>query len=158
MKSSVFVLVVCALAITGFLIFSSLTSVSPRIHWIENYDEALQKSQATNKPLLLFFTGSDWCIWCNRLEKEVFEDPQFIASAGDSYIFLKLDFPSNKRQDNRIAKQNSQLQSKYHIEGYPTIILLDSNERLIGTTHYEAGGGKKYALYLKKLANSDTVY
>lgn len=153
MKSAVFSLVVLALAITGFMLFSGLTSSPQRISWETNYPTAVEKAKRENKPLLLFFTGSDWCVWCNRLEKEVFDTNDFIKNAGDNYIFVKLDFPMNKQQDSQLAKQNHQLQEKYSIEGFPTLIILNSDETFIGTANYEAGGGRKYAKHLEGIVS-----
>lgn len=80
-----------------FLIVSALTYQVPiraeNIHWLTNFDEAVNQSRNTSKPVLILFTGSDWCTWCTRLEKEVFSTNEFAQAASDSFIFLKLDFP-----------------------------------------------------------------
>ena len=151
MKSAIFSLVILALAVTGFVIFSGLTSSPQRLAWEVDYSKALTRAQEENKPMILFFTGSDWCVWCNRLEKEVFESGDFLKNAGESYIFVKLDFPMNKQQDAQLAKQNHQLQEKYSIEGFPTLIVLDSKGSYVGVANYEAGGGRKYAKLLESL-------
>ena len=150
MKSAILGLVVFALAITGFMVFSGLTSSAQRISWETNYHQAVKKAKEENKRIILFFTGSDWCVWCTRLEKEVFNTDDFVSLAKDKYVFVKLDFPMNKEQEAGLAKQNQELQEKYSIEGFPTLIILNSDETFLGTANYEAGGGRKYAAMLEK--------
>ena len=38
-----------------------------------DYKAALAKAKAENKDVLIDFSGSDWCRWCVKLDKEVFE-------------------------------------------------------------------------------------
>lgn len=47
--------------------------------WHTNVKEAIDLAKKEDKPLFLFFTGSDWCGWCIRLQKEVFKTPEFEA-------------------------------------------------------------------------------
>lgn len=106
-----------------------------------------------------FFTGSDWCSWCNKLEEEVFDDPEFAQAAADQFIFLKLDFPLNTSLPANLAAQNKQLQKKFDIRSFPTVILIDANyQQQIGTTGYRAGGGKQYATHLFGMVNDYAGY
>ncbi len=118
--------------------------------WHTNYAEALKKAQSQNKRLLLNFTGSDWCGWCIRLDKEVFSQAEFIQYADKNLICVKLDFPRGKQLPAAEAKQNFELQGKYRVQGYPTIVILDKNEKFLGNTGYQAGGAKNYAEHLEK--------
>ncbi len=74
----------------------------------------------------MFFTGSDWCGWCKKIENEIFADPEFARAAGDRFVFVDLDFPINKPQSADLSQQNAQLKQRFGITGFPTIILLDS--------------------------------
>lgn len=118
------------------------------LQWYTNYQEALARAKAEKKPLLLFFTGSDWCGWCKKMENEILQTPDFAQTAGNSFIFVMLDFPMNKTLPQAIADQNGELKQKYGITGYPTVVILDSNENFIAETGYRSGGGKSYADYL----------
>ena len=133
-------------------------ATSHTLGWLTNYEEAVNKSKATSKPIVLFFTGSDWCGWCNRLEEEVFDTQAFQQAAGDKFVFLKLDFPLYTQLDAHTNAQNKQLQKKYDIRSYPTIILLDSDQQQIGMTGYKPGGGKTYAAHVLKMVNDYTAY
>src|SRR3989339_2036693 len=63
------------------------------IQWHTNYDEAAELAKTKSVPLVLFFTGSDWCTWCTKLEKEALDTKEFARLVGDKFVFVKLDFP-----------------------------------------------------------------
>jgi protein disulfide-isomerase len=145
----------CSIIFT-FLVFScqieAMNNYQGGIRWLNNYDQALQMSQSSSKPILLFFTGSDWCSWCKKLEEEVLYTPEFAQDAGDKFIFVRLDFPLNSSLDPQTTTQNKQLQKKFDIRGFPTIVLLDGRtQQQIGVTGYRPGGGKQYASHLLKM-------
>lgn len=129
------------------------------ITWLTNYEEALDTAKSTSKPIVLFFTGHDWCSWCVKLEKEVFDTPEFVEVAGDRYVFLKLDFPLYSPLPPQLSAQNKQLQKKYDIRSFPTLVILDpTGQQQIGTTGYRPGGGRQYAEHLKKMIENHTNY
>lgn len=133
---------------------SSVTANQPgvtSIQWYTNYSQALAAAKKNNKPLVLFFTGSDWCGWCKKIDTEVFMDPEFVRMVGDRFIFVDLDFPMNKLLPLDISEQNSQLKHKYGITGYPTVVVINPDETFIAETGYRPGGGKAYADYLLSL-------
>ncbi len=124
---------------------------SGQIQWMTNYQEAVAKAKAEKKSIVLFFTGSDWCGWCKKMENEILMTPDFAKTAGNNFVFVMLDFPMNKTLPSQIADQNNDLKQKYGITGYPTIIVLDSNENFVAETGYRSGGGKAYGDYLMGL-------
>lgn len=119
-----------------------------KIQWYTNYQEAAQVAKKDKKPLFLFFTGSDWCGWCKKMESEILSTPDFANAAGSRFVFVMLDFPMNQTLPPDIAEQNNQLKQKYGVTGYPTVIILDSNENFVAETGYRSGGGKAYADYI----------
>jgi protein disulfide-isomerase len=145
--------------LTGFFMIISLqlfaagSPLQPQINWYTNYDEALKAAQAASKPMVLFFTGSDWCTWCNKLETDALDTPDFIKRIGDKLIFVKLDFPRKSKQDTTLADQNAKLLKKYAVHGYPTLILISPEEQQIGITGYRTGGGQDYADHLLQIVN-----
>lgn len=109
-------------------------------NWHTSYDAAVKESQKTNKPILMDFTGSDWCGWCIKLQKEVFSTPEFQAWAEDNVVLLELDFPRGKEQPAEIEAQNKELAAKYSIEGFPTVLFTDSEGEVLGKYGYDKGG------------------
>lgn len=136
----------------SFFVFSAFTANAltsqSKINWITNYQEAVNQSKATSKPMVLFFTGSDWCSWCHKLESEALSTDEFAQIAGDKFIFVLLDFPSSKAY----PEKNDDLKSQYGIQGFPTLVIVDSNGNKIGSTGYQPGGGRAYAEHLLNLA------
>ncbi|MEC8190353.1 MAG: thioredoxin family protein [Verrucomicrobiota bacterium] len=119
--------------------------------WELNFEQAQARAKAENKPMLLDFTGSDWCGWCIRLDKEVFSQPEFKAYAAESLVLVELDFPRGKKQSAEIKAQNKALAKKYSIRGYPTIVLLTAEGELIERTGYQRGGAANYVAHIKEI-------
>jgi protein disulfide-isomerase len=119
--------------------------------WLTDYAAASKKAAAENKPMLLDFTGSDWCGWCIKLDKEVFSGPEFVAYAKKNLVLVKVDFPRSKSQSATVRKQNEKLAAKFKIEGYPTIVVLNAQGVQIGELGYQAGGAKPWIAELENL-------
>ena len=119
--------------------------------WLTDFDKALKIAKETKKPILLDFTGSDWCGWCIRLDKEVFSKNSFKSFAKKNLVLVEIDFPRKNNQDSFLRKQNNRLKAKYEVRGFPTIVLLDFNGNLIDKTGYVKGGSSRYISHLKKL-------
>jgi protein disulfide-isomerase len=130
------------------LVFSSITiQAQEELNWHSNLNEAIEISRQEQKPLFLFFTGSDWCGWCIRLQKEVFKTPEFISWAKENVVLVDVDFPRRTPQDEAIKKQNQELQQAFQVRGYPTVWLVKAgmkdgktNFEQLGSTGYVAGG------------------
>ena len=113
--------------------------------WTDDYDAALRWATAQNKLVLADFSGSDWCGWCKKLDKEVFDTDEFRAGAKDKYILLMIDTPRDQSLLSETAKkQNPGLVEKYRVEGFPTVLLLDAKGEVLFRTGYEKGGPVKY--------------
>ena len=134
--------------IVALLLFAgSFAAEAQELVWETNVTKAMAISTETKKPLLLFFTGSDWCGWCIRLQKEVLKTPEFAAWAKENVVLVELDYPRKVPQTEDIKKQNNELQMAFGIQGFPTIILANAttkegkvNFEGIGSTGYVAGG------------------
>ena len=89
--------------------------------WYTELLKAQEASEAANKPIFGFFTGSDWCGWCHKLQREVFAKEAFKTWAKDNVILFEIDFPRKKQLAPEIAQQNQGLQQAFQVQGYPTI-------------------------------------
>ena len=134
--------------ITLLLVVASTTiQAQEGLTWHTDMNQAVAVSTKEQKPLFLFFTGSDWCGWCIRLQKEVFKTPEFIAWAKDNVVLVELDFPRRTAQAEEIKKQNNELQQAFGIQGFPTVVFAKGttkngkvNFEGLGNTGYVAGG------------------
>ena len=108
--------------------------------WMTDFEAAKKKATAEKKDLLVDFTGSDWCGWCIKLSDEVFKHDAFKKGVADKYVLVELDFPKDKsKQSEATQKQNAELQKKYKIRGFPSILLMDGEGRPFAQTGYQAG-------------------
>jgi len=119
--------------------------------WLTDFEEAKRISADKGKPILADFTGSDWCGYCIKLDKEVFSKQEFKDFAKENVVLFVADFPRKKPQPEKIARQNVTLQRKYGIRGFPTILILDDNGKVLGHAGYERIGPVKYVEKLKKI-------
>ena len=122
--------------------------------WLTDFEAAKEVAASEGKPLLLDFTGSDWCIWCIRLKDEVLTREVFTDYAEGELVLVELDFPRGKKQSEELKAQNAALLEKYGVRGFPTIVLLSPDGDLIGKTGYRKGGPEAYVEHLKELLAS----
>jgi thioredoxin-related protein len=100
---------------------------------------------------MLDFSGSDWCGWCIKLEKEVFSQDAFKDFAEKNLVCVLVDFPQKKKQTGEQKQQNRDLATKYGIQGYPTIIILDPDGEPVAKTGYLQGGSRNYVQHLNEI-------
>ena len=121
----------------------------------DDWDAAMKKAAVEKKTVLALFTGSDWCIWCQRLEGEVLSKKEFSDEVGKTFVPVFLDFPSDKSLVSKAtAKRNQELAKKYGVRGYPTVLLLDSKGEVLAKTGYQKGGPKKYLAHVNGLVKN----
>ena len=137
---------------TGLLATLVLLQVSAaELDWMTDLPKAQAKAKEEKKMVMMDFTGSDWCGWCIKLDKEVFSTPEFTEYAKKNLVLVEVDFPNKKKQSTELKKANAELQKNYRIEGYPTIIVLNSEGKKIGELGYMKGGPKAFTAELEKL-------
>ena len=133
----------------------SVVSLSAAEGWLTDLDEGIKVAKAEKKAILVDFTGSDWCGWCIRLKKEVFDQKEFAAVTKD-FVLVELDYPQKKKQSPEEKAKNQALAKKFSIEGFPTIMLLNSDGEPFAQTGYQAGGPEKYLAHLADLRKANT--
>jgi len=119
--------------------------------WITDYDEALSKARADDKLVLVDFTGSDWCGWCMRLKAQVFDTADFAAFAEANLVLVEVDFPRRKALPEQQRINNSILQNKFRVQGYPTVAIVNGAGRQLGELGYVPGGPAAFIAELKKI-------
>jgi thioredoxin-related protein len=144
--------------------------------WSEDLEKALEQAKKENKSVLVEFTGSDWCPPCKMMRKEVFSKSEFVDAAAKNFILVEIDMPRGNpevakrdqpdvefeksaefQRAEEVVKKNQPLVKKYKIDGYPTVILLDSAGKEFG--RFYATAHPKTEDFLKRLdkelANKD---
>ena len=110
--------------------------------WVQSFGDAVNQSVNSGKPIMLVFSGSDWCSYCQLLEHEVFRTPDFEQWSSDNVIKVMVDFPQYESQSTEVAMQNQKLKEHYEgsLKGYPTVLMIEPTGAVIGRTGYVAGG------------------
>ena len=127
-------------------------SLQEELTWLTDMNVATKLAMTHNKPVLLFFTGSDWCGWCTKLQNEVFKKEEFTKWAHENVILVELDFPKRKQLDEALKSQNYGIQNALKVSGYPTIWFVNPeikpdntiNLKPLGSSGYVAGGPQKW--------------
>jgi len=120
--------------------------------WLHDFEAAKTQAKEESKPIFINFTGSDWCGWCIKLEKEVFTKKEFQEYAKDNLVLVEIDFPEKKEQSVDLKAQNKKLDKDFEIEGYPTLFLLDADgKKFTDDIGYREGGPEAYVKHLKSL-------
>lgn len=104
-----------------------------------DFEAAKKKAKEENKKVLMLFTGSDWCAYCIKWEKEVFKKAEFAERTKD-YVLLMVDFPEEKPLPREQQKANDALLDKFNIKMYPTVMVLNSKGKKLGKFNFMEGG------------------
>jgi thiamine biosynthesis lipoprotein len=116
----------------GIVLLFLLTTSSLRAQVFTHPDEAFAAMQAQDRPLLLVFQGSDWCIPCINLEHKVLSQPGFLSFVQSNLVVLKADFPQQKQLPASLVKQYEALAEQYDPEGsFPKIVLLNRHKKVL---------------------------
>lgn len=124
-------------------LFSTLmliSSISFGQLWQNNFEKAKETASKENKPIILVFQGSDWCAPCMKLEKEIWNSPEFLSYSNEHFVMLKADFPKKKSNtlDAKQQEHNNKLAETYNKNGFfPLVVVLDKNAKVLGTTGYK---------------------
>jgi thioredoxin-related protein len=139
-------------AVAASVFISASFASAEESGWLTDYKKAQQEAKANNKFLLLDFTGSDWCGWCKKFDKEVLLRPEFKDYARDNLVVVELDFPRAKPQAPELKKQNRELAQQYEIVGFPTIVVLSADgQKLWRYDGYFPDGPTAFIAELQKL-------
>ena len=140
-------------AVPPSAVSGSGSSSSPGLNgeWTTDYQSAMNAANGSGRETLLFFTGSDWCGWCKRLEAEILDTEEFKTYASGNLVLVKLDFPRRIAQSDFTKRRNRELAQKYGIEGYPTIVVLNDSGVEVGRLGYQPGGPGPFIKKLRKI-------
>jgi thioredoxin-related protein len=121
--------------------------------WFADFDQAVERAKREKKDLFVDFTGSDWCGWCIRLDNEVLSHQEFLEPVTRDFVLVKLDFPRSDEAKAKVPnpERNRELQAKYGVRGFPTILLMTAEGHVYGQTGYRAGGPEPYVAHLQQV-------
>jgi protein disulfide-isomerase len=135
----------------GVFLMTAALGMGQTSTWMQDFDKAQALAKKTNKVLLVDFSGTDWCPWCIKLDREVFNQRAFKEYARANLVLMLADFPQSKAQTDKQKMQNQKLSERFGVEGYPTVVLLGPDGKQIGSTGYQPGGAAAYVKHLKEI-------
>ncbi len=120
--------------------------------WQTDFEKALQIANEKQQKVILVFSGSDWCVPCIKLEKEIWQSEFFKQYAEEHFVLLRADFP--RKKENKLSKQqeekNKILAEKYDPQGFfPMVVVLDKDKNVLGTTGYKKTSPSEYVRILE---------
>lgn len=147
-----------SLVVTFSVLGAELSKSVPK-GWDEDFEAGKATAEKSGKLILLAFSGSDWCGWCVKMEKEIYSDKKFISEAKKKFVLLMIDNPQNKSILSPLAaKQNSELTSKYNVRGFPsTVIVRPSGEEVRRFGGYQRSGVDGFLKALDEVADAAGV-
>lgn len=120
--------------------------------WREDYQVAVSQAKTEQKPLVLVFSGSDWCAPCIKLDRQIWSSEAFIDYSTEHFVIYRADFPRKKKNQlpQHVQDQNRILAEKFNPKGYfPLVLVLDQEEQILGTTGYSDISASEYLETLK---------
>lgn len=147
-----------SLAVASAAFGAELSKSVPK-GWDEDFEAGKATAEKSGKLILLAFSGSDWCGWCVKMEKEIYSDKKFIAEAKKKFVLLMIDSPRDKSILSPLAaKQNGELTSKYNVRGFPTtVIVRPSGEEVRRFGGYQRSGVDGFLKSLDEVADAAGV-
>ncbi|QLG46234.1 thioredoxin family protein [Costertonia aggregata] len=119
--------------------------------WENSYSDALTTSRESDKPIVLVFSGSDWCAPCIKLDQEIWRSQDFLEYSKDNYVLYRADFPRKKKNTiaENLKRANAKLAESYNPKGFfPLVVVLDKNEKVLGKTGYKKLNPNEYIALL----------
>ncbi|MCI7699243.1 MAG: thioredoxin family protein [Akkermansia sp.] len=115
-----------------FLIPAALIAPAIGAEWMTDFDAAKARAAKEGKAVLIDFTGSDWCGYCIKLRRDVFDKDDFTNYARDKFVLLEIDQPHKIKMPPEKLAANRKLAESYGVDGYPTVLVVDSEGTLMG--------------------------
>lgn len=131
------------------LVFAAVAAVAAETStpkgFTDDLDAAMKRAKANGHNILAVFSGSDWCIWCKMLEKEILSKDAFVKTATNAYELVFIDNPMDEKLLSKTGRKNNRrLTEKYGIQGFPTVLVLDADGKVITQSGYEKVGPREY--------------
>ncbi len=137
---------------------SAIVQEQNQLKWYEHYQDAVAQAKSVDKPIFILFTGSDWCSWCQKFEKEVLSQATFSNSVADDFVFLKIDFRLDLKNHTEKFNEYQALKTRYGARGFPSVVVVNQDEEIMGVTGYLPGGASSYATHLSSLIDEYQIY
>lgn len=142
MKKIIYILILLAFTLLPLTAKENTIKAAGDLTWFTSYSAALEDAKTKDNVVIVNFTGSDWCKWCKKIVEDVFSTDQFHKWQKNNATLLFLDFPQKKYLTEDQINHNQMLAELYGVQGFPTILILSKEGRLIGKSGYADSADK----------------
>jgi protein disulfide-isomerase len=143
------------LPLTSLLLAAAAVQAAGK-DWLTDYDAAIAKAKEENKILLIEFHGSDWCPPCIKLNNEVLSTEAFKALATESLVLVDVDFPRKTSLPEAQQVHNDKLAQKFGARYFPTVILVDTEGKVLSKmVGFPRGGLDGFLSFIKAQTDSE---
>ena len=112
--------------ILGITLVASAAVAAP-VKWLSDYDKAVAEAKSEKK-LVMVDVYTDWCGWCKKLDKDVYNNTKVSEKLSKDFVACKI----NPEKNNA----NRQLANKFGTRGYPHIVFVNGDGKKV----YEISG------------------
>ncbi len=112
----------------GLILILTMTTLSlmagkEPVGWETDFARAQKLAEEKNLPVLVLFSGTDWCPPCKALRRTVLDKPEFRQALKDKCVMLYVDVPRghNKKFERDMQEKYSFIQ----LRGVPTAVVTD---------------------------------
>lgn len=116
-------------------------SESPLLPWTTDFQQALKLAKSQSRPIYLYFSGSTWCIWCKKMEKELHNHDDFRQKMVGKFLFVHVDLPAGSKPN----EETQALLETYHVRGVPTVLILSPEGEEVARFRYRQIPPEEYA-------------
>ena len=120
--------------------------------WEINLESAIETVQQDEEAqfVFLYFAGTDWCPWCMKFEREILDTRLFRNFLDDGFVPVLIDFPRTRELPEEQVAYNQQLSNTFGVEGFPSLFILDNEEKIVYSGGYQTGGPRRYISNIRK--------
>jgi thioredoxin-related protein len=131
--------------------FSNAQHAESQLNWLTDFEKAKVIAKNEHKPILMLFTGSDWCPPCKAMHNDLFPNKEFVELS-KQVVLVMVDFPRRKPMSAEQRRKNGELQRKFHRGGVPTFVAVDADENILGKiSGYRYGAPQRNIDFVKKM-------
>lgn len=115
-----------------FVAFSCIVySQKNELKWSQNFERTIKKAKKNKKPIIMYFSGSDWCAPCKKLDLDFFHSQKFIEQSNNFNLILvdvprRIDIISSEQME-----KNKKLLTKFNKEkSFPMVVFMNYKGRV----------------------------
>ena len=140
------------IGVVAFIVFKQVRHRHNFSAGMQILQSELKQAKDERKHVLLLFTGSDWCVWCVKMDQEVLDTPTFKAYADEALVVVEADFPNDKAgQSEDLQARNRKLKNAFSVNSFQTRLFLDSTGKVVEYQEgYQEGGAEAYVARLRQ--------